>query len=76
MYMEPNAPHHEPHFHAYYGEHVAIFALDPVGLIAGEIPRKQQRLVEAWAELHYDELRVDWELLQNGRKPSPIKPLE
>ena len=25
---------------------------DPVELIAGSLPRKQRRLVEAWAELH------------------------
>ncbi len=43
---------HVPHFHAYYGEHVAVFSISPVALIIGFIPQRQQRLVEAWAELH------------------------
>jgi hypothetical protein len=29
MYAEVNAPHHEPHFHAYYQDEVATFSLEP-----------------------------------------------
>ena len=76
MYMELGAPHHLPHFHAYYQDDVAIFSLDPVELIAGELPRRQRRLVEAWAELHQEELLADWERLQAGQSPLPIDPLE
>jgi hypothetical protein len=39
-------------FHAYYQEHGAVFSISPVALMAGSIPQRQQRLVEAWAELH------------------------
>jgi hypothetical protein len=46
MYMEVGGPHHLPHFHAYYQDDVAIFTLDPVDLIAGELPRRQRRLVQ------------------------------
>jgi hypothetical protein len=35
MYAEPFAQHHRPHFHAYYGESVAVYALDPLELISG-----------------------------------------
>lgn len=76
MFAEPEAPHHVPHFHAYYQEHVGIYCIDPLELIAGVLPRRQQRLVEAWAELHQVELMADWQLLQRGKKPQPIKPLE
>ncbi len=75
MYAEVNAPHHEPHFHAYYQDEVAIYTLTPIDLIAGSLPRRQHRLVEAWAELHQAELMTDWNLLQTGRKPAPIEPL-
>jgi hypothetical protein len=47
-----------------------------VGLIIGFLPMRQQRLVEAWAELHQEELLADWQLLEAGRKPSPITPLQ
>lgn len=76
MYMEVGAPHHLPHFHAYYQDDVAIFSLDPVELIAGNFPRRQRRLVEAWAELHQEELSADWARLQAGQSPLPIDPLE
>ena len=76
MYAEPFAPHHRAHFHAYYQEFAAVFALDTLELIAGDLPLKQRRLVEAWAELHGEELRRDWELLQTGRRPQPITPLQ
>jgi len=36
----------------------------------------QQRLVEAWAELHVTELSADWDLLQTGQSPLPIEPLK
>ena len=76
MYAELFAPHHRAHFHAYYQEFAAVLALDTLEIIAGELPVKQRRLVEAWAEVHREELRNDWELLQAGRRPQPIAPLQ
>jgi len=75
MFTEAGEPHHAPHFHAYYQDEVGVFGINPVELIAGSLPRRQRRLVEAWAELHQAELREDWELLQAGRRPRPIEPL-
>jgi Domain of unknown function (DUF4160) len=75
MYWEANASHHTPHFHAYYQNDVAVFSIEPIELIAGSLPRRQQRLVEAWAELHQQDLLNDWELLQSGQRPQPIDPL-
>jgi hypothetical protein len=76
MYAELGTPHHLPHFHAYYQEDVAIYSFDPVDLMAGSLPRRQQRLVMAWAELHQAELLADWERLQAGQRPLPIEPLK
>jgi uncharacterized protein DUF4160 len=76
MFVEAGAPHHTPHFHAYYQEQVAVFGLNPIELIAGYLPRAQTRLVEAWAELHQAELQTDWDRLQAGRPPLPIAPLQ
>jgi hypothetical protein len=75
MFVEPGAPHHSPHFHAYYQGEVAVYGIDPIELSAGSLPRRQQRLVEAWAELHQQELRADWGRLQQGEAPVPIAPL-
>ncbi|HVT19081.1 MAG TPA: DUF4160 domain-containing protein [Thermoanaerobaculia bacterium] len=75
MYAEAGGPHHRPHFHAYYQEQVAIYGIDPVELIAGSLPTVQQRFVEAWAELHRQELAANWEDLKEGRPPAKIEPL-
>ena len=76
MFAEAGSPHQVAHFHAYYQDEVGIFSIDPIELIAGSLPRRQRRFVEAWAELHQGELRVDWQRLQEGRKPAPIEPLK
>ncbi|MCY3013927.1 MAG: DUF4160 domain-containing protein [Planctomycetota bacterium] len=75
MYCEVG-PHHLPHFHAYYGDEEAVFGLDPIELLAGSLPRRQARLVEAWAELRQQELVADWDRLQAGVEPMPIEPLK
>ncbi len=62
-------------FDAYYQEHVAVYGIEPVEMLAGALPKRQQRLVEAWAELHQTELVADWDRLQGGHKPLPIAPL-
>ncbi|NIS38552.1 DUF4160 domain-containing protein [Candidatus Saccharibacteria bacterium] len=39
--------HHTPHFHANYQEYEASFSIEDIDIIAGELPTKQRRLVEA-----------------------------
>ncbi len=75
MFSEIGASHHRAHFHAYYQEHTVVLGIEPVEVISGSLPRRQQRLVEAWAELHQTELIGDWERLQAGQTPLPIEPL-
>jgi hypothetical protein len=75
MFSEPSSKHHIPHFHAYYQEEVAIYSINPVEVIAGSLAKRQARFVEAWAELHGEELLADWNRLQTGRLPEPIQPL-
>ena len=75
MFAEHGGRHHTPHFHAVYQEHEAVFTINPVQILSGSIPIKQQRLVEAWAEIHQEELQAAWNALDGGKKPSSIQPL-
>jgi hypothetical protein len=75
MYIEVGGPHQRPHFHAYCADATAVYAIDPVGVLAGSLTRRAQRLVEAWAELHQSELRTAWARLQDGQLPGRIEPL-
>jgi hypothetical protein len=55
---------------------VGIYGIERIEKLAGSLPRRQERLVLAWAELHQDELRSVWQLLQAGRAPVKIEPLK
>lgn len=72
MYHEE---HGVPHFHAYYGEHRAVFGCDPVQHLGGRLPKRAQRLVLAWAEAHRDELVANWQRLRAGEPPERIAAL-
>ena len=76
MFSEAGMAHHVAHFHAYTQDEAAFFSIGPVELIAGTLPQKQRRLVEAWAELHQAQLIADWQLLHAGRAAVPIDPLK
>ena len=76
MFAEPGVSHHEPHFHVYYQNHAAVYGIAPIIFISGELPQRQQRLVEAWAELHQGEFAENWERLQSGNLPYKISPLQ
>ena len=68
--------HNPPHFHAYYGEHKAIIDINACELIEGDLPKKQLKLVLAWAELRQEELLANWTLVMNGELPFKIEPLK
>jgi hypothetical protein len=76
MFVEAGGPHHTPHFHAYYQDHVGIYIITPIERLAGSLPRRQERLVLAWAELHHVELMAAWRSLQDGHPPVKIEPLK
>ena len=57
------------------GNRFGVFAINPIEPLAVALPRRQGRLVEAWAELHQNELKDDWSRLQEGQLPKPIQPL-
>lgn len=40
------------------------------------VPKKQLKMVQAWIEIHKEELSVDWELTVNGDDPFRIAPLQ
>jgi len=59
IYKEICGQHNTPHFHAKYAEFEGVYDFDG-NLIEGELPKKQNKLVEAWCMLHADELNAAW----------------
>ncbi len=76
MYVERGERHHLPHFHALYQGKSAVYRIDTAEMIGGYLPLRQRRLVEAWVELHRDELLANWERLQHDEPAVRIAPLE
>jgi hypothetical protein len=75
MYMLDNKQHNLPHIHVKYAEFEGVFAIESGDMLAGELPKKQTRLVQAWIELHSEELMADWEIALAGELPYKIDPL-
>lgn len=66
--------HNPPHFHAYYGDKAAIFNLDG-DMTEGDFASKEKTLVKAWALIHQDELKANWELCVKRDELYRIAPL-
>ena len=76
MFFRDSEKHHVPHIHADYQGKVAVYSILDGSLLAGELPPNKHKLVVAWIEIHRDDLRADWELAVNCKKPFPIKGLD
>ena len=59
MLYSDNGQHHKPHFHVFYAGYKASVGIDGE-LLAGSLPLKQLKLVQAWAAIHEDELYEAW----------------
>jgi hypothetical protein len=72
MYFRDHSP---PHFHAEYGEYEALFEIETLSILRGDLPRRAMALVLEWA-LHRQELRADWERARGGTPLESIAPLD
>jgi hypothetical protein len=75
MYFAPKE-HNPQHIHAYYQDFRSTINIHDCEILEGWLPSRQLRLIQAWIEIHRDELLADWELYQNGEKPFTIEPLK
>ena len=73
MYYNDHSP---AHFHAEYGEFEAIYTIETIEVIRGELPRRAHAMVLEWTALHRLELKGNWEIAQLGLPLNPVAPLE
>lgn len=69
-----NVQHNKPHVHVYFNEYEASVGIDGE-LLAGKIPVKQLKLVQAWLAIHEDELYSTWNKAVQGIPFEKIEPL-
>ena len=75
MYKESGERHNLPHIHAEYSGEEIVVALDG-SIIEGSFPKGKLKLLEAWMEIHKEELEANWKLLSNGDQFFRIDPLK
>lgn len=75
MYNEKGNKHSKPHIHAEYQGQEIVVALDGE-ILEGKIPANKLKLLEAWMEIHREDLIANWQLLSEGQKFFKIAPLQ
>jgi hypothetical protein len=65
-----------PHIHVKYQNDEAVFSIIDGNLIEGKLPKNKIKLVEAWIEIHREDLIADWQLAIEGQQIFKIEPLK
>jgi len=76
MYFFDDKQHRVPHLHAEYAGKQAVISIDDGEVLAGTLPSSKVRLVQAWIEIHREELIADWRLAVMGEEVFKIEPLK
>ena len=66
LYFFDNRRHKKPHIHVKYQGDEAVISIPDGELIEGNLKSNKLKLVEAWIEIHRDEIMADWELASEG----------
>ena len=73
MYYFDNQKHQSPHIHVTYQDDEGI----PNGdILEGKLQKSKLKLVQAWIEIHQEELMANWQLAVNGQQVFKINPLQ
>ena len=76
MYFYDNKKHARPHIHTEYGDQVASITIDDGEVLSGSLPTSKMKLVQAWIEIHKEDLMADWKLAVAGEPIFKIDPLK
>ena len=75
LYFFDSKEHKAPHIHARYQNEEVVLAIPDGVVLAGKLNPAKLKLVQAWIEIHKDELVADWQLAITGQVPYKIEPL-
>jgi hypothetical protein len=76
MYYLDNKQHNLPHIHVKYQDEEAVISLIDGQLLEGTLKTNKMKLVQAWIEIHNEELMADWALAISGESIFKIDPLK
>ena len=73
MYYNDHSP---AYFHAEYGEDEAIYTIETIEVLRGELPRRAHTMVLEWTALHRMELKDNWQMARLGLPLNQVTPLD
>jgi desulfoferrodoxin (superoxide reductase-like protein) len=73
MYYRDHIP---PHIHVEYQDEEALVDILTGEISKGSLSARHIRFVQAWIEIHREDLIANWKLCQNGEEPLKIDPLK
>jgi hypothetical protein len=76
IYFFDQRKHHTPHIHVRFQDEEAVISIPEGNVLEGSLKANKLRLVQAWVEIHQDELMADWQLASNGETVFRIDPLK
>ena len=74
MYYAPKE-HNPPHIHVEYQGEDTIIDISNGAVLEGRLSSRHLRFIQAWIEIHKEELVANWNLCQSGEEPFRIDPL-
>ena len=75
MFFIDNKKHKKPHIHVRYQNQEAVLSIPEGDVLEGTIKSNKLKLIQAWIEIHKEDLMADWEIAVKGELPFPIEPL-
>jgi Domain of unknown function (DUF4160) len=75
MYYFDNKKHRQPHVHVQYSGDEAVISIPAGTVLEGTFRTAKLKLVQAWIEIHQEELMTDWNRAVSGQSVFKIEPL-
>ena len=76
MYYLDTKQHKLPHIHVKYGDMEGVYEIPNGKLLEGFLPANKEKLVQAWIEIHQEDLMANWQLAVTGNQVLKIDPLK
>ncbi|OGR50782.1 MAG: hypothetical protein A3I11_06670 [Elusimicrobia bacterium RIFCSPLOWO2_02_FULL_39_32] len=75
MFYFDTAKHKSPHIHVQYGEQHAVIHIPDGKILEGKVKSAKLKLIQAWIEIHREDIMADWKLAMEGQSVFKIEPL-
>lgn len=76
LYFLDIKEHKAPHIHARYQDEEIVLSIPDGLILSGKLVPAKLKLVQAWIEIHKDDLMADWQLASSGQEIFKIEPLK